>query len=360
MKIIVIALFWVGLLGCKQDAVQFTGEIEKQWRSDSVEVVMPGAQRGERLCVAPIREDGTFLLSGDITPGKLVFIHFPKDYLRVPVYVERDRYVLVESCDKYYALSEKPSLQNRYVELQKELDVLNRDYEQACQGYDTITDIHQKAARSELLDKKFTKKNEVVLAGIRKFAGTEIAQHLIHEMLFYCEVDFKFFTFAVEALGDSIPESVLKEKIFELYNKMKAKQLTGQAPDFVLPDDKGRQVKLTDFRGKHVLLDFWASWCAPCRKKNKELNGLYPELQKAGLEVVSVSLDNKKGPWLQAVKEDQVGWTQLIDVDGFERSKVREAYHVEQVPTVYLIGPDGKILVKDPGLEEIRKIIEQR
>ena len=359
MKIIVIGLFLITLFGCKQASVQFTGEIEKQWKSDSVEVVLCDARRGERLFVAPIREDGTFLLSGDIAPDKLVFINFPKDYMRIPVYVEKNHYVLVESGDKYYALSENPSLQNQYVEFQKELDVLNRDYEDACRGYDTITDIHRKAVRSELLDKKFTKKNEFVLEGIRKFAGTEIAQNLIYEILFYCEVDFRFFTRAIEALGDSIPSSGMKTKIFDTYNRIKAKQLIGQAPDFELPDVKGRKINLTDFRGKHVLLDFWASWCAPCRKKNKELNQQYPELQKTGLEVISISLDNKKESWLQALKEDQVQWIQVIDERGFEQSRVRAAYKVEQVPTVYLIGPDGNILLKNPELQEIYEIIKQ-
>ena len=350
MKIIVIGLFLIILFGCKQASVQFMGEIEKQWKSDSVEVVLCGARRGERLFVAPIREDGTFLLSGNISSNKLVFIN----------YVEKNHYILVESEDKYYALSEKPSLQNQYVEFQKELDVLNRDYEVVYQGYDTITDIHRKAARSELLDKKFTKKNELVIEGIRKFAGTEIAQNLIYEILFYCEVDFRFFTRAIEALGDSIPNSGMKTKIFDTYNRIKAKQLIGQAPDFELPDVKGRKVNLTDFRGKHVLLDFWASWCAPCRKKNKELNQQYPELQKMSLEVISISLDNKREFWLQALKEDQVQWIQVIDESGFEQSRVRAAYKVEQVPTVYLIGPDGNILLKNPELQEIYEIIKQK
>lgn len=114
MKIIVIGLFLIILFGCKQASVQFMGEIEKQWKSDSVEVVLCGARRGERLFVAPIREDGTFLLSGNISSNKLVFINFPKDYMRIPVYVEKNHYILVESEDKYYALSEKPSLQNQY------------------------------------------------------------------------------------------------------------------------------------------------------------------------------------------------------------------------------------------------------
>ena len=358
-KIIIIGLFLLVLFGCKQATVRITGEIEKQWKSDSVEVTLPGARRGERLMVAPIQKDGTFLLSGNIASGKLVFINFPKDYVRIPVYIEQKHYTLVESDNKYYVLSEELSLQNRYVEFQKELDKLSWDYEKTCQGYDTITDIHRKAARSEMLDRKFMKKNEFVLEGVRKFAGTEIAQNLIHEILFYCEVDFKFFTQAVEALGDSIPDCGMKAMIFDAYDKLKAKQLTGQAPDFELPNVKGQKIRLADFRGKHVLLDFWASWCAPCRKKNKELNLQYPELRDAGLEVISVSLDSKKTLWLQALKEDRVEWIQLIDETGFEQSKVREAYKVEQVPTVYLIGPDGNILLKNPEIEEIHELVKQ-
>ena len=95
MKIIVIGLFLIILFGCKQASVQFMGEIEKQWKSDSVEVVLCGARRGERLFVAPIREDGTFLLSGNISSNKLVFINFPKDYMRIPVYVEKNRRISI-------------------------------------------------------------------------------------------------------------------------------------------------------------------------------------------------------------------------------------------------------------------------
>ncbi|MBC5622302.1 peroxiredoxin family protein [Butyricimonas hominis] len=348
------------LLGCKQESVQISGEIEKQWRSDSVEITMPDARRGEYLIAAPIREDGTFSLAGNIPLKKVVLINFPKDYLRIPLYTEEIRYVLVESNERYYALSEGASLQNEYVELQKKLDELNRDYENSCQGYDTITDIHRKAMLSEMLDKKFKYKNNVLLEGVRRFAGTEIAQNLVHDILFYCEVDFEFFTRAVEALGNGGPESDMRERIFELYEKMKAKQLTGKAPEFELPDAEGQKIRLAAFRGKYVLLDFWASWCAPCRKKNKELNKQYPELREVGLEVISVSLDSKKELWLQALKEDGVSWVQLIDSDGFENSRVRDAYKVEQVPTVYLIDPEGNIVLKNPDLEQIRKIIKEK
>ena len=78
-KITIVGLFLLALFGCKQVTVQITGEIEKQWKSDSVEVTFPDARRGERLMVVPIQKDGTFLISGDIASGKLVFVNFPRD-----------------------------------------------------------------------------------------------------------------------------------------------------------------------------------------------------------------------------------------------------------------------------------------
>ena len=90
------------------------------------------------------------------------------------------------------------------------------------------------------------------------------------------------------------------------------------------------------------------------------MNKQYPELREVGLEVISVSLDSKKELWLQALKEDGVSWVQLIDSDGFENSRVRDAYKVEQVPTVYLIDPAGNIVLKNPNLEQIRKIIKEK
>ena len=77
-----------------------------------------------------------------------------------------------------------------------------------------------------------------------------------------------------------------------------------------------------------------------------------------GVNVVSVSLDNDRDKWLKALNEDQVSWLQLVDLDGFEKSKVRKDYKVERVPTVYLIDPQGKVLITGPSLEEVRDVMK--
>ena len=84
----------------------------------------------------------------------------------------------------------------------------------------------------------------------------------------------------------------------------------------------------------------------------------YQELKDMGVNVVSVSLDNDRDKWLKALNEDQVSWLQLVDLDGFEKSKVRKDYKVERVPTVYLIDPQGKVLITGPSLEEVRDVMK--
>ena len=115
-------------------------------------------------------------------------------------------------------------------------------------------------------------------------------------------------------------------------------------PEFSLPDSTGKILDLISLRGKVVLVDFWASWCVPCRKNNPNLVKIYSEWHNLGFEIVGISLDQDQNNWRKAIQQDQLVWLQVIDTKGWE-SAVAEAYKVDAIPASFLIDKHG-ILIK--------------
>ena len=135
-------------------------------------------------------------------------------------------------------------------------------------------------------------------------------------------------------------------------------QIGKVAPEFSLPDTAGVSVSLSDFRGKYVLLDFWASWCPPCRRENPNVVKAFNEYKDKNFTIVGISLDKDKSKWMKAIADDNLAWTHLSDLKYWD-SEIPALYGVRGIPANVLLDPDGVIVAKNITGEDLHKKLKE-
>ena len=156
----------------------------------------------------------------------------------------------------------------------------------------------------------------------------------------------------IEPLLDGLSKELREtETARSLRNALESLKITANgsmAPDFEQADTLGHPVKLSSFRGKYVLLDFWASWCGPCRQENPNIVKVYNQYKNKNFTIIGISLDKRENAfaWMNAIRKDHLTWTQLSDLK-FWNNAVAQLYFVQSIPKNFLIDPSGKIIAQD-------------
>jgi peroxiredoxin len=193
----------------------------------------------------------------------------------------------------------------------------------------------------------FIKKNPnsyISLIALSQLSGEDLKQNEIEDLFSKLSNDVKNTNW-----GKSLATSL---------NKTKATAVGSVAPDFTQNDPNGKPVKLSSLRGKYVLIDFWASWCGPCRKENPNVVRAYQKYKNKNFEILGVSLDNDKAAWLGAIEKDLLTWPQVSDLRGWKNA-VAQLYSVESIPQNFLLDPKGVIIQKNLRGKQLEEILEK-
>ncbi len=185
--------------------------------------------------------------------------------------------------------------------------------------------------------KKFAESHTKSLAGLdalKQFAGSVPDYNTIQPMF--------------AKLAPVVQQSPDGKAYAEMLEKVKAVSLGAVAPDFTQNDPEGNPIALSSFRGKYVLIDFWASWCGPCRAENPHVVKAYNEYKDKNFTILGVSLDqpNAKDKWLKAISDDGLTWPQVSDL-AFWKNAAAQLYAVRSIPQNFLLDPQGKIIAKN-------------
>jgi peroxiredoxin len=187
---------------------------------------------------------------------------------------------------------------------------------------------------NQVFTKNFIKKhsNSVVAAYIARYQLAEQAGD--------AELDSIVTSFPAE-----IAESEYVKELKKMIEERQKTAIGAVAPDFTMNDRDGKPVELSSLRGKVILVDFWASWCAPCRQENPNVVKVYNEFHPKGFEILGVSLDRSKDDWLKAIADDKLTWMHVSDLQYWQNAAAR-LYGVNSIPMNFLLDKDGKIIAK--------------
>lgn len=162
----------------------------------------------------------------------------------------------------------------------------------------------------------------------------------------------------VEEIKDLFTDNAMVNQFREEVEKMKRLAVGQPAPDFEAYTPNNKTVKLSDYRGKYVLLDFWASWCMPCRKENPNLVRIYHAFKDQGFDILGVSLDNNPGSWMRAIEDDKLAWTNVSDLKAWSSDLIIN-YRIKAIPASFVLDPEGKIIAKNLRSAELEALLKK-
>lgn len=284
-----------------------------------------------------VNDKSEFVLRGEISEPTRLFINIDSEPRSINVYrtwIEPDKTILFHGRTSGRRSVFNYTVQNSEIQTRfEEYKFLMGDFRRGMS-----------LAREDSIERKFIEEN----------LDSYLVLHLLWFRMREDSVDYNFVDRTMAAVPINFRETWLGRNII----KKSQIRVGSLFPNIPQKDKDGNIVKITDFKKRYLLVDFWASWCIPCRKENPFLKEAYKKYQKDGFEILGVSLDESKDKWLEAVGKDGLLWPQVSDLKGFEGGLAKELF-IRSIPDNFLLDSQGKIVARGLRGEEVLSLLEK-
>ncbi|MDN4165696.1 TlpA disulfide reductase family protein [Cytophagales bacterium LB-30] len=339
----------LSLLACEtpQKGFELKGQIAQL---DSGKVVLMRQQNGafERVDSTQIQQ-GAFQFAFEAQEPELVYLLVEGKNNWMPVFLEASNIQFEAHIDSLASPRISGSASNDQLKaFEKESASFNErlkkiyaEYGEAEEAGDTVAVEKLEADFTATMDEK----NAFTANYIKNNSQSHVGAYLAYTNLPY-ELEAEGIDSVIALFDAQVAATKYIQLLQQRADKLRSLAIGGTAPDFSQATPEGDSLSLSSLRGQYVLIDFWASWCGPCRDENPNVVRMYQAYKDKGFEILGVSLDTKKDRWLKAISDDGLQWPQVSDLNGWENA-VGQLYAVNAIPHTVLLDKEGKIIAKN-------------
>ncbi len=340
-------------------------------KSDRFQIDGKIAGRTPTKAYLQLYEDGDFktIDSSDFINGEFKFkgsVEFPDNYFIkigqersfINLFIENSNIKITAHIDSLgEALITGSKVQDAYNAFKEIKKPFESEFETLYTQYKAAEDKKTKDLLEAKIDSIDAVKNEYIKQWIMSNNASVLAPYIVkRELIYYLELE------ELESLTNSISPELsdykYTQELFKRVEVLRSLQPGMPAPEFTQINPEGEPINLSDFKGKYLLVDFWASWCGPCRRANPTIVAMHNKYKNKGFTILGVSMDKNREKWLQAIEDDKLHWSQVSTLEGWA-NPVGKLYGVNSIPHAILIDAEGNIVKRGIHPNELDEILSR-